>query len=234
MPDTAITPAITSEVELLDPMGELHEDDDGGLTSSGSDDLELADTRALELSGEVVLDGDAGETRRKGLVQAAERLTQLLERTERALVLTDRVLRISQPPIRGKIGIRWWRRSGKEADRFPVLVTWQKARNGRWRAKPLRKVRDDRISRVGSSGLCADNTYRLAATAAKLIRYHATLRRHLTATLVKLRRAGAQYRTVDAAESAIVAEHRRVVAKLQGAGYTVDDKTLHLPDRYLS
>lgn len=42
------------------------------------------------------------------------------------------VLNWSQPPRPGKLGVRWWKHSGKSEMREPVLVVWNKNKLGRF------------------------------------------------------------------------------------------------------
>ena len=60
-----------------------------------------------------------------------------LRRLEQLITHVDRVLRVSQPPKDGKIGVRWWRMGGRPY-RMPVLVRWKQQINGRWRGVEIR------------------------------------------------------------------------------------------------
>jgi hypothetical protein len=194
---------------------------------------ELRDVRMDELSGERLDNGVRLAETGAEVGRGAEELVALLVRVERAIVMADRALRLAQPPIAGKIGIRWWVMHGKDAMRMPVLVTWHRAKNGRWRARKLTRVRSDRITRDGTAGLCADHAYEIARQAYRLIQEYGALRKELEWVLRKITRANEAYVRVGRIESLIIGEHRQVVAKLEGAGYAMDERTRELPVSYL-
>ena len=160
-------------------------------------------------------------------------LVSQMQRMERLLTLMDRLLRVSQPPKLGKIGLRWWKLSGHDATRTPVLVTWTRLRSGGWKARPLKQVRRDRINREGASALCADETYVLAMAATALIREYMRVRSDLFEVTRRLNRVHDHAaHTLDDMEAKARAAHMIVTKKLLKAGYDVDDATMTLPDRY--
>ena len=53
-------------------------------------------------------------------------LGALLARTDELIEAWGDVLNWSQPPSPGKLGIRWWKHSGKDKMREPVLVVWKR------------------------------------------------------------------------------------------------------------
>lgn len=172
------------------------------------------------------------ETARQGAEGFAVLAGQLAE-IENLLVLVDRSLRVSQPPVPGKIGIRWWRTRSHDDLRWPVLVTWHPI-GRQWRARPLAQVRRDRINRKGSAELCADETYDLARSAALLIREYTTIRKRMQASLRHLIacRSSASS-TVGQLRAVILYSHEQTVLKLLNEGYEVDARTASLPETYL-
>lgn len=202
-------------------------------TADGSPD-EAARARAAELAGEELDNGvELAQVAQRGK-RAVDEVTALLTQMERAIVLVDRELRVSQPPRQGKLGVRWWRPSAGRM-RMPVLVEWWRARGvkGRWRARRVAQVRRDRILSDGSSGLCAENTYQLALVATRLIREYADLVSELRAIEARLARLAKRFTLVRSLEGRVMAEHREIIRKLDGAGYDIDASIRALPDAYL-
>jgi len=58
------------------------------------------------------------------------RLVETLREVEEALDQAGAILSISQPPMEGKLGLRWWRMSGTIRYREPVIVRWEWQGNG--------------------------------------------------------------------------------------------------------
>lgn len=195
----------------------LCEDVTAQMQGEGLDNLEKLRELGQQASGHLM-----------GLVGA-------VARTEGLLRLVDRTLRVSQPPVPGKIGVRWWKVQTWDTMRMPVLVTWHPVRGGRrWRAKVLKRVRRDRINRGGTAAVCADETYELARLAAALIRQYGVLRRALS---TEQRRLKACRHAADAELSRVLAstlyQHGTVVKKLLKAGYSIGVDVGDLPSRYL-
>lgn len=172
------------------------------------------------------------ETARQGGDCFAMLAGQLAE-IENLLILIDRSLRVSQPPVPGKIGIRWWRTRSHDDLRWPVLVTWHPV-GRRWRCRPLGQVRRDRINRKGSSALCADETYDLARSAALLIREYTLIRKRMQAGLRHLIACRSNATTAVSQQRAVILySHEQTVQKLLNEGYEVDRQTASLPETYL-
>lgn len=71
---------------------------------------------------------DAFESR---LQAEIHRLIETLREVEEALDQAGGILSISQPPMEGKLGLRWWNIEGKTARyREPVIVRWEWQGNG--------------------------------------------------------------------------------------------------------
>ncbi len=94
-----------------------------------------------------------GRAERLALAALAERYAHL-RRLERLISLVDRVLRVSQPPKDGKIGVRWWRLGGRP-NRMPVLVRWKQQINGRWRGVAIRSLNAAVYDDSGTSSVAA-------------------------------------------------------------------------------
>lgn len=67
----------------------------------------------------------------EGIVRNIGVLIKELQETESALQYAAVLLRYSQPPVEGKVDIRWWKMRGGDRVREPVLVSWRKAKRGR-------------------------------------------------------------------------------------------------------
>lgn len=192
------------------------------------------ETESLNLvrAGEGLENRAVFEQRVRAISEATGRVLATLDRMERLLTLVDRVLRVSQPPVPGNIGIRWWHRNGRDELRFPVLVTWVRLRNGRWRSRRLPQVRKDRINREGSAAINAEQTYHLALLASRLIKVYEGLAAQLGMSLTVLNRSHAKAdHPLAEAEALITVAHRQVTKKLLNAGYEVDRDTMDMIDR---
>lgn len=190
----------------------------------------------------------------RAFVERLRQRLEMLDRLERLICLVDRVLRITQPPKSGKIGIRWWLLSGRGAAhahlievhdrtpgmadlsrmRHPVLVKWLRSDRiqGRWRAVPLKQVRATLIDRNGTSGINHAVTVDLARLGSDLIKVYES---HWS------RMVGWYGQPVDAAGFALRLEgalarieglHGRAVGNLLNAGYDVDDRSRQIVSRW--
>jgi len=197
--------------------------------AEGADPVEVARRAAMAgegLANSAYFLGLAHEAARQALV-AAERLRVLEER----LVLVDRMLRVSQPPVPGKLGVRWWSRRGHDLYRRPVLVSWHPLRNGRWRSRAVAQVRRDRISRDGTAAMNAEMTYHLALAASRLIKAYSELARDLAKGGRELNKAHARTDALLRSTNATLrVSHRSVTKKLEAAGYEIDRATMTLLD----
>ncbi|HEX7324327.1 MAG TPA: hypothetical protein VF292_03095 [Rhodanobacteraceae bacterium] len=160
-------------------------------------------------------------------------LLAMIRRIDNTLMFIDRTLRVSQPPIARKFGVRFWTPT-HDAPRVPVLIVWRRVKNNRWRAQRVQRLTSQSVNRTGHAALCADNTLRLAAAADRLIR----LRADLVLRLQRLRhgadRARNRYALIDQAEATAITEHADVVKRLEAAGYSVDQRTKGLPDQFIT
>lgn len=160
-------------------------------------------------------------------------LLAMIRRIDNALMFIDRTLRVSQPPIARKLGVRFWVTT-RGAPREPVLVTWRRINTRRWRARRVRRLSRLQVNSAGQAALCADNTFRLATTAVGLIRLRTELVRSLRLLRNSAVRARGRYPLIDRAEAIAIAEHADVVKRLASAGYGVDERTKSLADQFLA
>lgn len=188
-----------------------------------------------EISGERLRNQEIFQARATEARAALSGMVQALERMERMLVLVDRVLRISQPPKTGKLGVRWWLLRGGESVRRPVLVEWKMLRNGRWRSK--RVLRLNKPGKAGAPGgkdtswVCQDETYRLGVMAGRLIKGYNEVADRLRDTAAGLNRSHWRaQQPLNLLEEQLRFEHGRVTRKLLNAGYDVDVYAMGLID----
>jgi hypothetical protein len=170
----------------------------------------------------------------RNIAEGARQLVEVLERYERLLVLADQVLRVSQPPTPGKIGIRWWLLRGGDVLRVPVVVRWFKVRGGRWRGVKVEQIRRDRLIKEGAAALNHETTYHLGLMANRLIRSYQDGVSQLYDLVDGLNKSYRDHRRVlTEAELLIRASHAQVTRRLVREGYTVDDRTMGLVDAAL-
>jgi hypothetical protein len=187
--------------------------------------------RQAALSGECLGNRERFLTLAHEAARGAMAMADRLQAMEERLVLVDRMLRVSQPPKPGKLGVRWWRANGKDTYRRPVLVRWERLRNGRWRSSAVAQVRRDRISREGTAAINAEWTYQLALSASRLIKGY-------TDTVAALAKGGRDLNRWHAKTDALLGDatttlrvsHRGVILNLEREGYDVDEATMTLLD----
>lgn len=200
--------------------------------STGTVELPQEPDRRREQLGGVGLENRAYFT---GLAAVAAReaeagATRLAVMEER-LVLIDRMLRISQPPMPGKLGLRWWSVRKTTPYRVPVLVSWHPLRSGRWRARRLAQVRRDRLNRVGTATMNLESTYQLALAASRLIKAYGELASALTKGGRDLNRCHVKTDALVVKANAILrVTHMSVTDNLLSAGYEVDRDAMRMLD----
>jgi len=96
-------------------------------------------------------------------------LGNLLANVDELLLKSDAVLNYSQPPMDGKLGLRFWRR--QRADKLePVVVVWHKSpRTGRFWPKQVNGHLTKRVCRRGAFEVNADVTAETVAIVDKLL-----------------------------------------------------------------
>ena len=189
-------------------------------------------TNKPELSGFVdraVNEVEIGRSERAAVAALVERYAQL-RRLERVISLVDRVLRVSQPPKDGKIGVRWWILGGR-VGRMPVLVRWRQQINGRWRGVEIRSLNAAVFTDSGTSKINYAETVALAKLARELIVEHKKLSRDLGLGQAARLRA-VQVLTVRHGGwlQSLIGLHHRVVKNLERSGYDVDRETREMMD----
>lgn len=176
-----------------------------------------------------VNEAEIGRAERLAVKSLTERYAQL-RRLERLISLVDRVLRVSQPPKDGKIGVRWWKLGGR-TNRMPVLVRWKRQVNGRWRGVAILALNAAVFTDSGTSKINYGETVALAKLARDLIAEHKKLAGDLGVG------QAARLRTVQVLTvrhggwlQSLIGLHHRVVKNLEHSGYDVDLETRALMD----
>lgn len=199
----------------------------------GDAETQERDARREQLSG-VGLENRAyftglATTAAREAEAAAQRLGQIEDR----LVLLDRMLRVSQPPMPGKLGLRWWNVRTTTPYRVPVLVSWHRLRSGRWRARKLAQVRRDRLNRVGTATMNLEETYQLALAASRLIKAYVELASALAKGGRNLNKCHVKTDDLPTMTNATLrVDHRAVTGKLLAAGYEIDRDAMRLLEGY--
>jgi len=96
-------------------------------------------------------------------------LGNLLSEVDELLLQSDEVLNYSQPPMDGKLGIRFWKRH--RPDKLePVVIVWQKSsRTGRFWPKQVNGHLSKRVCRRGAFEVNAEVTAETLAIVDKLL-----------------------------------------------------------------
>lgn len=192
---------------------------------------ELRKLRNAMLSGESIENTAQMGERGAAVHGLVDELVSELVRLERLIVLTNRVLSVSQPPINGTYGMRWWLWGGGDKVRMPGLVRFWfkgKLKSG----QPVKRVDPSRITRTGSARLCADDTLALAQSGRAMQELYAQMRTELEQVLRSLRKVVRWQRQIGRHEGVVAQTHAHVVDTLIAAGYDVDQKTRELVDKY--
>lgn len=159
----------------------------------------------------------------------ATRLVQELGQVERLLSLTNEVLKVTQPPINGKLGVQWWQENGRNPWRDPVLVKWMRRRNGKKQAVRIKHLHPRLVRTAGTSKYGAEETLDLARMAVRLIAAYKEVRSDLLALCrLAARRRRAVVELLVEAPAAIAVNHEIVMEHLIAAGYDIDAKTMKL------
>jgi hypothetical protein len=122
----------------------------------------------------------AREAHRKQLMQALDKAFEHLAEVDRLIDKAGKVLDISQPPMSGKYGVRWWKRKPDDRYREPYVVRWVMGRNGRLRPKPAKKLV---ASHYGKFAINAKETQTTLDILKGLLRDRETLKKRLNTVL---------------------------------------------------
>jgi len=108
----------------------------------------------------------------------------LLSEVDEHLQTSDSVLYNSQPPMDGKLGVRFWRRH--RSDRIePVVVVWHKNQHGRFWPEEINGYLTQRVCRRGAFEVNAKVTMETVVVVDKLL----AMRKSLTQLLYRTRQA---------------------------------------------
>lgn len=111
-------------------------------------------------------------------------LYTLLSEIDELLVKSDEVLNYSQPPMDGKLGIRFWRR--QRSDRLePIVVAWKKNQQGRFWPEQVHGHLTKRVCLRGAFALNASVTAETIAIVDKLLE----MRKSVTSSLFRIRQS---------------------------------------------
>lgn len=128
------------------------------------------------------------------LSRKIEWIAGILVEIDELLEAWGMVLEVSQPPVTGKLGLRWWKVSGKDEMREPVLVEWRIGRGGRFFPKKVEVNTFCRmVKRSGGFRVNAGVTREVAHYVVEMLR----VREMLKVMLVDRRDGGALKRHVD-------------------------------------
>lgn len=108
----------------------------------------------------------------------------LLSEVDEHLLTSDDVLYYAQPPMDGKLGVRFWRRH--RADRIePVVVVWHKNQKGRFWPEEVYGYLSQRVCRRGAFEVNAEVTAETVVIVDKLL----AMRKSLTLLLYRTRQS---------------------------------------------
>jgi hypothetical protein len=170
----------------------------------------------------------AYEARTRACNMRAGALVAALGELESLLVLTNEVLKVSQPPINNKLGVQWWIPRGGALWRDPFLVKWRQLRTGRWRAYEVKHLHPNMVRREGNSKYGAEATLDLARMTVRLIAAYKEIRGVLLAIAGRARVPTKLTALLAEARFAVSADHEDVMNALIAAGYEIDAKTMTL------
>ncbi len=163
---------------------------------------------------------DAGADLRRQL----DELFAMLRESEAAIDQAGDVLRISQPSrMIGKYGLRWWKRSGADRYREPVVVRWMLQKNGAMTPKPALRLK---AKENGSFAVNSVETQACLDILAALIKRRADLKGRIFSLSKSLRGlSGVSYYLNNERERLAVLKER-VISNLVEAGYEIEPDLL--------
>lgn len=137
-------------------------------------------------------------------------LGNLLSEVDELLLKSDEVLNYSQPPMDGKLGIRFWKRH--RPDKLePVVVVWQKSsRTGRFWPKQVNGHLSKRVCRRGAFEVNAEVTAETLAIVDKLL----AMRKSLAMLLYRTRQSVISLKTQ---QKPVLNFQRKRLAELRAA-----------------
>ena len=120
----------------------------------------------------------------------------LLAEVDELLLMSDGVLNYSQPPMDGKLGLRFWRRGRPDGRLEPVVVVWHKNRRGRFWPEQVKGHLANRVRRRGAFELNAGVTVEAVAILDKLLKMRKGMAMLLYRTRQSVNSLKAQHRPV--------------------------------------
>jgi hypothetical protein len=137
-------------------------------------------------------------------------LGNLLSEVDELLLKSDAVLNYSQPPMDGKLGLRFWRRQ-RAYRHEPVVVVWHKStRTGRFWPEQVNGHFVQRVCRRGAFEVNAEVTTETVAIVDKLL----TMRKSLARLLYRTRQS---VNSLKVHQKPVLDYQRRRLAELQAS-----------------
>lgn len=161
-------------------------------------------------------------------LQKSLRMTiKALEDTEKLIDMASDILRISQPPMIGKLGVRWWKLRGVTRYIEPVLVRWMMQAN-----KVMTPKRAIRFA--AKKGGRFEMNHKETELCLVILKQCLERRAELKKSLEACRKAMSNINTFSYFEynARFQLEHARytVAKKLLDAGYGVEERFLKEPE----
>lgn len=153
--------------------------------------------------------------------------TSALESTEKLIDMVSEILSISQPPISGMLGVRWWKLTGQGRFREPVLVRWELQKNGRRR--PVKAI-NYQVRSTGNYALNAAETKEAAMILKNLIADRKSIKNRLANVRRIMSGLRGHEMFAENEKERLDSIKRRVIQNLLRAGYDVEDKYLPKED----
>ena len=144
-------------------------------------------------------------------------LVQEIATIENMIDYCAMVLRISQPPISGKVDIRWWKKPNG-CSREPIFVKWV-GLNGRYTTKEMKRFDKSNLLSKGAAAILVNETWEVIQEAKEYMKKRSTL----IALLGRLKNSLSNSRrfTVYEENPKIKQIHLSVIQNLKAAGYDI-------------
>jgi hypothetical protein len=177
--------------------------------SAGADDNEAARLEHFSILQTLMLDAI---NRQKEIEQALDKAGVLLT--------------ISQPPMIGKIALRWWKRKGDERYREPVLVKWIMQNNGVMTPKPIKRLNNGDIRSDNGFALNHKETAACVNIIRDLLTQRQMMKKRLRAIQFSLKNTINLAMYIDNEKIRLEELQAKVTQKLLDHGYPVEEKYL--------
>jgi hypothetical protein len=114
-----------------------------------------------------------------GVMAQIKAMSRLAVELDTVLTEAGKALEISQPPLPGKLGVRWWQR-WRGDPRVPMIVEWKTGPNNRFFPKRIEhKLLTRRVKSSGDFELNWDATSELMGVVQECLKQRAALGRRL-------------------------------------------------------